>query len=57
MFYDIEAEWTQQSTGYDLKIRADVLRMLTLLIRHYARSESDLSAARQNALFAASARL
>ena len=32
---EILGEWRQRSEGYPLMIKADVLRMLTMLIRHY----------------------
>lgn len=32
---EIRGEWEGQSDGYRLMIRADVLRILTLLVRHY----------------------
>lgn len=32
---DIAAEWKAENTGYRLMIKAQVLRILTLLIRHY----------------------
>ena len=32
---EIRGEWIQQSPGYALMIKADVLRILTMLVRHY----------------------
>ncbi len=32
---EIRKEWTEKVTGYPLMIRADVLRILTLLVRHF----------------------
>lgn len=32
---DIRREWLEEKAGYRLMIKADVLRMLTMLIRHY----------------------
>ncbi len=38
---DISQEWESKSVGYRLMIKAQVLRVLTLLIRHYQKSGAD----------------
>jgi AraC-like DNA-binding protein len=35
MMREIRGEWKEKTTGYPLMIRADVLRILTLLVRHF----------------------
>lgn len=38
---DIEREWQEGGVGYRLMIKAQVLRILTLLIRHYQKNAAD----------------
>lgn len=38
---DIASEWKEESVGYRLMIKAQVLRILTLLIRHYQKNDSE----------------
>lgn len=49
---DIRGEWRQKNMGYALMIRANVLRILTMLVRHYSDSDrdADLPAQKSRAL-------